>query len=179
MGVQRGTVLATDRLVVTTWVPGDLDDLCELHSDAETMRFVGPGRPETRVEVRRRLSGYLDEQAVRGWTKWRVADRDGAMVGRAGFGVYGGFRDLSYVLGRRHWGRGLGTELATALRDWHWRNLDPDRPRALSAFTAEENHASRRILEKVGFRFVDAHEYAGEPCLFYRCSGENGPARMS
>lgn len=146
--MQRRTVLATDRLEVTTWVPGDLDALCELHSDPQTMRFVGPGRPESRQEAQRRLNGYLDEQVARGWTKWRVADQAGVLVGRAGFGVFDGLRDLGYTLGRNHWGRGLGTEVAAALRDWHWEHLDPEHPAELSAHAAEGNEPSRRILEE-------------------------------
>ena len=62
----------TRRLVVTTWVPGDVDDLHKLHSDPLTMRFVGSGRPETREECDHRLASYLNEQRTSGWTKCRA-----------------------------------------------------------------------------------------------------------
>jgi RimJ/RimL family protein N-acetyltransferase len=86
--VQRKILLVTERLQVTTWRPEDLEDLCRLHSDPVTMRWVRHGRPETRDEVEALLACYLDEQQIRGWTKWRVADRESKLVGRAGFSLH-------------------------------------------------------------------------------------------
>lgn len=82
----RAVILRTERLALTTWRPGDLDDLNRLHADPDTMTFIG-GRPETRIESSARLVRYLDEQATRGWTKWRVEGTRGRMIGRAGFGA--------------------------------------------------------------------------------------------
>lgn len=167
--MERRTVLTTRRLVLTTWMPSDLDDLCTLHSDAEVMRFVGSGRPETRSEVEARLNAYLAEQQSRGWTKWRVTDTDGAMVGRAGFGAFEGSRELGYALAHDHWGRGLATELATALRDWHWGHPAQGYREALVAFAAVGNESSARVLEKAGFRLVGPRTHEGVPCQFYDC----------
>lgn len=85
--MQRRFVLATNRLRVTTWLPEDVEDLHRLHADPVTMRWVRHGPPETRAEIQRLFASYLDEQDDRGWTKWRVADRDGLLVGRARFGA--------------------------------------------------------------------------------------------
>src|SRR5690349_13636492 len=96
----RSVVITTPRLVVTTWLPGDVDDLLELHADPETMRFVRAGRPESRAEVEALVEQYVVEQATRGWTKWRVADHDGRLVGRAGFGGTDAVRGLAYLIRR-------------------------------------------------------------------------------
>lgn len=167
--MQRRTVLATHRWTLTTWLPADEDDLYRLHSDPDTMRFVGPGRPETRTEVRARLRRYLAEQACPGWTTWRVTDPQGTLIGRAGFGAHGSHRELGYTLHRDHWGRGLATELAAALARWHSEHPDPadGAPTQLWAYAALENLPSRRVLEKVGFAFVDVREHSGVPCAFY------------
>lgn len=165
--VERPVVLTTRRLVVTAWLPRDAEDLYELHSDPRTMRFVGPGRPETREECDRRLASYLDEQRNRGWTKWRVQTTQGAMIGRAGFGAYGPNRELGYTLRPDAWGRGLATELAEALVGWHTERLDPNCPSDLWAWAAVQNTASRRVLEKVGFDFIDHREHHGTSCAFY------------
>jgi ribosomal-protein-alanine N-acetyltransferase len=137
--VERQVVLTTQGIVVTTWLPDDVEDLYELHSDPLTMRFVGPGRPESREECVRRLGSYLHEQRLRGWTKWRVQTMEGAMIGRAGFGPYGPNRELGYV-------------------------LRPD---------AQEHAASRRVLEKVGFDFIDRREHNGSMCAFYVSGDES------
>lgn len=82
--MQRAVVLTTSRLVLTSWLLDDVESLHEVHSDTETMRFVRNGRPETRAEVRRLVGEYIAEDAARGWTKWRLADLGGHLVGRQG-----------------------------------------------------------------------------------------------
>lgn len=92
------------------------------------------------------------------------------MVGGAGFGVRDGLRDLVYTLDRQHWGHGLGTEVAAAVRDWHWEHPDPHYPAELSAHAAQDNGPSRRILDKIGFWFLRARDVDGVSCMFYRCN---------
>ncbi|MET3808146.1 RimJ/RimL family protein N-acetyltransferase [Nakamurella sp. UYEF19] len=164
--MKRQIVLVTDRLLVTTWLPGDIDDLCQVHSDPVTMRWVRHGRPETRDEVEDLIASYRNEQQNRGWTRWRVADRHDRLVGRAGFGLHhdGCGRELGFTLRRDSWGRGLATEVAGGLADWHWRNTAAE----LWAFAAVDNTASRRVLDKVGFRFEGDVEQKGVPCALYR-----------
>lgn len=170
MSPMRETILTTDRTRVTTWVPEDIGDLHRLHSDPAVMRYLPVHEPETREQSQRRLEGYLEDQRVRGWTKWRVADRsedpDGTMIGRAGFSPYGEGRELGYILGRESWGRGLATELARALVAWDAANpLDP--PRDLIAFAVDENAASRNVLTKAGFTFTEVREHEGRPFAFH------------
>ncbi|MFD6860743.1 GNAT family N-acetyltransferase [Rhodococcus sp. NPDC060090] len=167
--MSRRTILSTDRLTITNWLPGDLDDLVALHSDPLTMRFIGHGRPDTLAEARSRLDGYLGEQRTRGWTKWRVENRDGNMIGRAGFGEVDSCRELTYALSRDLWGQGLATEIARALVNWHLEH--PGRERSSSGLCAHVevgNQASVRVLEKVRFEHVDRRVYAGAVCDYFR-----------
>jgi len=163
--MSRLIVLATERLQVTSWLPEDAEDLHELHSDPVTMRWVRHGRPETRQETEALLAQYVHEQQDRGWTKWRVADCTGALVGRAGFGPYGSSdgRELGYTMRRNTWGRGLATEVAAGLIDWHRRHSEAE----LWAFAAVHNPASRRVLDKVGLSYVGPIARGGVPCVLY------------
>lgn len=167
--MQRRILLKTERLQVATWLPEDVDDLHLLHSDPVTMRWVRHGRPETRDEVQALLASYLNEQDDRGWTKWRVANRDDVLVGRAGFGPHDDDRgrELGYTLRRNMWGRGLATEVAAGLFDWHRTHSDAK----LWAFAAIENAASCRVLERVGFSYVGVAEHNGMPCALYCLEG--------
>jgi [ribosomal protein S5]-alanine N-acetyltransferase len=162
----------TDRLAVTTWLPEDLDDLNRLHSDPVTMTFIG-GRPETREESVVRLDQYLDEQTTRRWTKWRLEDSGGRMIGRAGFGEYAEDRELGYTIDRDLWGQGLATEVATALVNWHTANpasWSPDGTGSMRlwGYAAIDNVASIRVLTKSGLRPVETREHAGRPYAFFR-----------
>jgi ribosomal-protein-alanine N-acetyltransferase len=156
---------------LTTWLPDDLDDLHRLHSDPDTMRWIRPGRPETRDETRERLAVYLDEGGES--SKWRVEDSaTGGFVGRAGFGGDRSHRELGYTLLPGTWGGGLATELATALVAWHRAHplTDPSTglPGDLTAYAALENAASCRVLEKAGLVLGGETEPNGWPSGLYR-----------
>lgn len=158
---ERDLVLTTPRLVLSSWVPADVGPLLEVHSDPETMRFVRHGRPETRAETEQLVEHYIAEHAARGWTKWRLADVEGDLVGRAGFGGDATERQLAFTIRRSHWGRGLATEIADALVAWHRSNAEGT---PLKAIAAVENDASVRVLQKVGFVAVGTEDFDGTAC---------------
>jgi ribosomal-protein-alanine N-acetyltransferase len=161
-------MVETERMVLTTWLPEDFEDLSGLHSDAETMRWIRPGRPETPDETRARLASYLVDQ-VEGAAKWRVEDRrSGGFVGRAGFGGDVTHRELGYTLRREAWGRGLATELALALVAWHIEHPLCAAPGDLTAYAAVTNPASCRVLEKAGLTYVEERVHNGQASAYYR-----------
>ncbi len=173
--MDRQTILSTDRVRITTWLPTDLHDLAELHADALTMRFIGNGRPETIDEARSRIAEYCDEQRDRGWTKWRVENRDGDMIGRAGFGATDAGRELAFALRPDHWNRGLATEIAADLIRWHRVHLPGDQSsRSVCAYVEVGNHASVRVLGKVGFNWVGRRSYKGVACDYFLLSVTGG-----
>lgn len=160
----RRVILQTARTVLTTWLDGDAEDLADLHSDAETMRFVRNGRPESRAEVEELVRNYISQQGDRSWAKWRLADLDGRLIGRAGFGGTDELRGISYLIARPRWGEGLATEISRALVGWHLSNVPHAQLRALVVLG---NDASIRVLEKVGFHGAGIEDYEGTLCWKY------------
>ncbi|GGX79131.1 N-acetyltransferase [Streptomyces minutiscleroticus] len=77
----------------------------------------------------------------------RTVLADGDVVGSAA--VYGepGEREVTYWIDRAYWGRGIATAALRALLA-----AVPERP--LYARAAADNAASRRVLEKCGFRLT-------------------------
>lgn len=77
----------------------------------------------------------------------RVIVIDGEIAGT--IGSWGGAddREVTYWVGRAFWGRGVATRALEAF-------LAVDRTRPLHARVAADNVASRRVLEKCGFRVV-------------------------
>jgi RimJ/RimL family protein N-acetyltransferase len=161
IGVHRDIVLKTPRLMLTSWLVDDVVSLHEVHSEPETMRFVRRGRPESRLEVEQLVDRYIAQHATRGWTKWRLADLDDQLVGRAGFGGSFAGRGLSYMIRRDVWGQGLATEVAEALVLWH---LTRAVRVPLRAIVAVGNDASVRVLAKVGFDEVGREDFDGTIC---------------
>jgi RimJ/RimL family protein N-acetyltransferase len=70
---------------------------------------------------------------------------DGAVAGQVLSFPRDGVRELGYWLGREFWGRGIAGEAVAAFLP-----LVAERP--LHAVVAEHNVASRRLLERLGFR---------------------------
>lgn len=158
-------MLQTPRLVATSWLVSDSDDLSVVHSDAETMRFVRQGRPETRAETAYLVDQYIAEHAAKGFTKWRLADFDDHLVGRAGFGSHREGRELGYTIRRDLWGQGLATEIGAALVTWHLTNAAGC---PLFAYVAVDNPASARVLEKIGFEYIGREDHSGVACERFR-----------
>ena len=76
----------------------------------------------------------------------------GELIGGIGVGV----RDheeweLGYWLGEPYWNRGYASEAATALRDHAFERLKLDK---IVAGHYADNHASGRVLTKLGFRYT-------------------------
>jgi RimJ/RimL family protein N-acetyltransferase len=72
------------------------------------------------------------------------------------------------------WGKGLATEIARALLKIGFEHLGLAQ---LVAFTITTNHASRRVMEKVGFTFERELAHAGLPHVLYRIRRDaEGPA---
>lgn len=150
--------------MATSWFASDVDDLFAVHSDAETMRFVRQGRPETRPETAELIDQYIAEHATTGFTKWRLIDLSGRLVGRAGFGAQMDGRELGYTIRRELWGQGLATEIAAALVSWHHTNAVT---LPLYAYVAVENPASHRVLHKTGFESIGLQDHCGVPCELF------------
>ncbi|WP_218926074.1 GNAT family N-acetyltransferase [Xylanimonas oleitrophica] len=157
---------------MTTWIPEDVDELHRLHSDPVVMSHMTKG-VQDREQTRARITTWIAEHRVRGWSRWRVEDDSGTFMGRAGFGeAHGtGHRELGYLLAPARWGAGYASELVAALVRWHFEHLDPARERELRAYVVPGNEASRRVLEKNGFRLVGASPQAPDQ-LVYACGSD-------
>jgi RimJ/RimL family protein N-acetyltransferase len=99
---------------------------------------------------------HMDRGAFeRRWSRLRADDTvinrvvvvDGEVAGTIGSWGDAGEREVTYWIGRSFWGKGIATD---ALRAF----LAVDLARPLRARVASDNVASRRVLEKCGFRVI-------------------------
>jgi RimJ/RimL family protein N-acetyltransferase len=153
-------VLTTERLRLEPLTEDHVEELVELDSDPEVLRFIF-GRALTRAEVEyewlaKRLrpdaaargigywAGYEDDSFV-GWWCLGVDDEDPDAA------------ELGYRLRRDEWGRGLATEGSRAMLDHAFRTIGLSR---VWGETMAVNTGSRRVMEKLGMRL--ARSYVGE-----------------
>ena len=78
-----------------------------------------------------------------------IRKQDDRLIGMVEIRVDGHRADLGYVFARAYWGQGYATEAVSAIVEWAVNQPGIYRVWALCDI---ENHASARVLEKVGMR---------------------------
>jgi RimJ/RimL family protein N-acetyltransferase len=159
--------LETERLRIRPFEPAaDAESLHELWGDPEAMRFVRPAE-ESVEDVRDRL----EQIAIRnrdGWGLWALDEREGgSLVGAVGLfplAWEGPEIELAYHVVPSRWGRGYATEAGRALLDAAWRETDLDH---VVAVALEENHASTRVMEKLGMTYEGPTRYRKHEVVRY------------
>jgi RimJ/RimL family protein N-acetyltransferase len=143
--------LETLRLRLRRWRPDDLDVLARWHVDLELMRM---GKPSfTREEMREDIERYEQHWAEHGFGLWAAEEKEsGALIGRVGLAYHRVWPDdpeVGWLIDTPWQGQGLATEAGAACLGYGFKELNADR--IVSICTAE-NAASRRVMEKLGFR---------------------------
>jgi RimJ/RimL family protein N-acetyltransferase len=109
---------------------------------AHMAAFTAPGHFDLETFERRWSRLRADETVIN-----RAVIIDGDVAGTIGSWGSPDEREITYWIGRSFWGRGVATCALDA-----FLAVEPTRP--LHARVASDNAASRRVLEKCGFRVV-------------------------
>jgi len=121
----------------------DLPILFEFQRDPEANRMAAftARDPEDRAAFAAHLGRILMDPTV----TMKTIVADGVVVGSVGRYVRDGHPEITYWVGREHWGKGLAT---LALKEL--LKIETERP--IFAGAAKDNVGSLRVLEKCGFR---------------------------
>ena len=123
----------------------DLPVLFEQWADpvaAHMAAFTAPDHMDPDAFERRWSRLRADETVLN-----RVILVDDEVAGTIGSWGDSGEREVTYWIGRSYWGKGIATGALKAF-------LAVDRSRPIHARVASDNVASRRVLEKCGFRVI-------------------------
>jgi RimJ/RimL family protein N-acetyltransferase len=142
--------LTTERLALRRFVPEDLDWLADLYSDREVTQYLGGVKNRTSAEqfLTTRVLHYYDEHP--GLGIWMTVER--ATGTRIGFHLLNHIRgesiiQVGFTLAKSAWGKGYGTEMASAVLRYGFVDLKLPR---IVAIANLENHPSQRVLQKIG-----------------------------
>jgi ribosomal-protein-alanine N-acetyltransferase len=154
----RMAILDTQRLFFRRLVQGDFDDLYALYSDEEIRRYFPEGtlnRAQTQEELEWFLNGHPSHPSLGLWAA--VLKESGEFVGRCGLlpwtidGV--DEVEIAYMIAKRYWRQGLGSEAARALVRYGFDSLGLKRLIALIDF---DHEASIRTAVSAGLKFDKA-----------------------
>ncbi len=157
----------SERLVLSSWEPGEWTLLRPIATDPEVMRYINGGMPWTDDEIR----GFVDRQvrclAERGFCRWKLTERaTGEMIGFCGVGYWRDALDpeIGWWLARHRWGCGFASEAAVfALQDAFERTA----LERIMSIAMPANTASRRIMEKLGLTFECDFDSGGVQLVRY------------
>ena len=154
--------LETSRLILKMLSLSNLNDLIQLRTHPDVMRYIGEGKIQTKEQVEHFLTTALAYQEKHGLGFCAVFEKmAGHLIGQAGL-FHLGFDDtqqeieLAYRLLPAYWGKSYATELAKALVDWGFTHLPVNK---LVAATHLDNIASQHVLKKAGFIDVGLREW--------------------
>ena len=145
------TITDTDRLVIREQTVDDIPGLYEIYSDSEAARFTESLYDDIGRE-REYMQQYIDNQyRFFEYGVWALTLKEsGKLIGRAGLSARDGYDtlEIGYIIGKPYRGCGYAQEAVRAIIRYAEEELDVH---GFSAFTKEENRASVRLLEGLGF----------------------------
>jgi [ribosomal protein S5]-alanine N-acetyltransferase len=161
-------VIETPRLLLRPMQEDDVEALLGVFGDPKVMAAFG-SEPFKREQMERWVHRNLEHQERYGYGLFSVILRDsGLLIGDCGFEwmeLDGESRvELGYDVRSDHWGQGLATEAAGAVRDYAFGTLEL---LELVSVIRQRNDASRRVAEKIGMRRLDDIERYGHGYWLY------------
>ena len=163
-------ILKTPRLVIRQFTEDDVDNLFNLNSDPEVVRYLTGGRPTPRKQIRDQIIPFtlgVYDRLDRLGTWAAESTATGEFLGwfhlRPGHGSDDITNiELGYRLRRSSWNKGYATEGSRALVSMGFTDLDVER---VFALTMAVNTASRRVMEKCGLTLVRTTPYEGPDAI--------------
>ena len=149
--------IKTGRLLLRRWRDEDVEPFAAMCSDPEVMRYIGSGATRTREQVQASIEAYERDWEEKGYGLCAVELLEG--------GRFLGFRgfseptflpevmpavEIGWRFARQSWGKGYASEAAQAALEYGLKDLEL---REIVSIYQPENHASERIIEKLGMLF--------------------------
>jgi RimJ/RimL family protein N-acetyltransferase len=151
-------VIETARLTLRPLAVTDVDDLWPHVSDPKVTPYISWNPHADKEETRTFLAGAAEAMAKGNDMVWAIV-REGRASGCIGLHGIAFMRrawrvdraELGYWIGIPLWNQGYMTEAAGAVTKWGFETLGLHK---ITVGCLEPNVASRKLLEKLGYRFV-------------------------
>jgi RimJ/RimL family protein N-acetyltransferase len=149
--------VVTKRTILRRFQISDLDNICELESDPEIMRFtpmaVGLSREQSLERLQKTVSLNAEREPL---GIWAAETHDGDFIGwfmliKTKYE----YPELGCMIVRRQWRKGYAEEICQRLIEF---GFELEYPKVV-AVTNPQNVASEKMLAKLGFKLVKKVPY--------------------
>lgn len=156
--------IETDRMVLRLYRSQDIDSVVEIMANWEVTQWLSTNIPfpfsrvDGEAHIKEAISDFNDGTSFR----YAIEDTETArFIGSIRVFSLTEETEIGYSVHPDFWGKGLGTEMLVAAIG---AGFETGVIKCFFAMTASDNHGSRRILEKVGFRHVGSPPPALQRC---------------
>ncbi len=161
--------MQTPRLTLRKFKTGDLDELAEILSDPQVMKFSSKG-PLSKEDTSNFIACSIESYHNNSYGQWAVIEREtGSLIGLCGLSktdVNGEPEvEIGYRLAQDRWGDGLASEVAAEVLRL---GFEKHRLASIIAIVSTEHAASIRVAEKIGFSDYLLDQYKGWRVRVYR-----------
>ena len=170
--------IETERLILREFLLSDVDGMFEMDSNPNVHRFLGK-KPVKHIDESRAYIETIQGQYKKyGIGRWAVVLKEtNEFIGWSGIKLitneinkHQNFYEIGYRFIEKHWGKGYATEAGKAFVAYAFNEMKVE---ALYAYADEGNENSRKILEKLGLRYVNSFEYEEEMEVWYELKNPN------
>jgi ribosomal-protein-alanine N-acetyltransferase len=178
------TILESARMRFRRFVPDDLDALYALYADKETRQYIPDSidgtltYAETKEELEWFQYGHPKHPELGLWAT--ILKETGAFIGRCGllpWTLEGRAEvEIAYLIDKRYWRQGLGTEAARAIRDYAFTQLGLSR---LVSLIEPGNIASAKVAANIGMTLEKEMVDEKGPFLLYTLEKRPGGAKST
>lgn len=164
---KNSILITTDRLVLRPVLHGDAQDLYEVFSDRQVMKYYDLLPFESLERAKEQIEFFTRGFEQRTMIRWGIElKQSGKLIGTCGLFAFNEDAlkaELGYELNSSYQGNGFMTEALKAVLDYTFRECGINR---VEAFVEPLNTASQGLLEKLGFT------KEGTLREYERCRGE-------
>lgn len=158
--------LATPRLIIREFLLQEQNAYLHHFKDDMVIKYLPVRTAAERASIfQHALQQYKKTSATGTWGIFNKIN--GEFIGSCllrEFDVPGAV-ELGYSLERKHWGKGLATEMAVAMVCHGFKAPDIS---SIVGITVLQNYASQRVLEKAGMVRIENMTRNGEELAFFR-----------
>ncbi|MEM6751812.1 MAG: GNAT family N-acetyltransferase [Cyanobacteria bacterium P01_C01_bin.38] len=154
VGDSNPKILHFDGLTMKPLQLSDFDSLAAIWADPEVTKFLpSRGVPILREKTEKALASFIEHWQKLEYGIWKIIeDETDKMVGYCGLRYLDELNEveLLYGLAKEYWGKGIATKAAkvSVLYGFERANLD-----RIIALALPENEASKKVIEKAGFKY--------------------------